>query len=365
MRLREFYNRVTEGLALGELWVQFKSDAHSSYRLYSHEVDWETLQRLPFFRRTARIAGALFWAMLMLLSPARRVLLLLSLGCLLLGSVGAVENRPRFSLFGSLGMLILVALELADRVVMKRDLKIARDIQRWLVPEVPPHSEKFDIAFSTRPANTVGGDYYDVIATGLQGQEGPPARLLLVVADVAGKSVPAALLMATFHASLKTLVSRNPPLLELATGLNDFACTESQQGKRFTTAFLAELDCEDGSLKFVNAGHNYPILRHADGRVERLQKGGLPFGIRPRTPYQVGVASLAQDDLLIIFTDGVVEAVNEEGAEFGEARLLGLVQSLSLNDADTCLKELIDSVERFVGTARQHDDMTWLLVRSR
>jgi sigma-B regulation protein RsbU (phosphoserine phosphatase) len=169
-RVDSFWQRVTEGLEIQTLWSQFVSEARASYDLYSREVDWEALARETRGRRILKTAGALFWAMILKLSPARRVFLLIALvlGVLSVqvqvsGPHGAPPQAGANGLqFVSIGMLVfLLALELADRVTMKRDLEIAREIQRWLVPEVPPQVPGVDIAFASRPANTVGGDYYD------------------------------------------------------------------------------------------------------------------------------------------------------------------------------------------------------------
>jgi len=346
-------------MELAELWSQFKSEACSTYKLYSHGIDWKALEKTPRWRRGFKIVWVLFLSMLMHLSPARRILLLISMVLVIFGS-GDEANQPSPAFYGGLGLLLLLALELADRVIMKRDLEIAREIQAWLVPEQAPQIPGVDIAFATRPANTVGGDYYDVILRGTEREENQD--LLLVMADVAGKSIPAALLMATFQASLKAMLSARPSLLELARGLNYYTCTRSQDGRRFTTAFLAEFDFKAGLMAYINAGHNYPILRRRGGRFERCQKGGLPFGIRSNAQYEVGKTPLAGGDLFLVFTDGVIEAVNENEEEYGEARLLDRVLKISGEDANVSLKELMKDVNQFVGQARQHDDMSWLLI---
>src|SRR5262249_52096370 len=152
-----------------------------------------------------------------------------------------------------------------------------------------PKVEGVDIAFTTRPANTVAGDYYDVFFR-------PNGRLLIVVADVAGKSIPAALLTATLQASLRTLAALPGSLTELVDRVNHYSCEQSLNGRRFTTAFVAELEIGTGSLTYVNAGHNWPVLRRASGEMERLEAGGLPLGIRAGLPYQSGTATLHRGD---------------------------------------------------------------------
>ena len=261
-------------------------------------------------------------------------------------------------------LLFLLALELADRVTMKRDLEIAREIQHWLVPTVPPQVPGVEIAFISRPANTVGGDYYDAFMRASPGCKPDSKRLVVVVADVAGKSVPAALLMATFQASLRTLAEANTSLSELVEGLNRYACAHSLDGRRFTTAFFGELDPETGAFSYVRAGHNAPLLRRASGGLERLETGDLPLGISSDAHFTCGAVTLGPQDLLVIFTDGLVEAVDDAEQEFGEPRVLDVVTSSGGAGAQGTLKNLLSAVDSFVGHARQHDDITCLLLRT-
>jgi len=365
-RVGNFWDRVSDGLEIQTLWGQFFSEARASYRLYDREVDWDALRHETRLRRFLKISHTLFWAMLLKLSPARRVFLLivfLLLALFVLNLRPASIPREAEFLMAIAGLIFLLALELSDRVTMKRDLEIAREIQHWLVPQSPPRVPGVDIAFSSRPANTVGGDYYDAFL--LDGATPAPAsqRLLLVVADVAGKSVPAALLMATFQASLRTVASAATPLAELVARMNDYACAHSLGGRRFTTAFFADFDLAARVLTYIRAGHNVPILRRASGEIQRLEEGDLPLGINPGTCFPSGSATLAPGDLLVIFTDGVIEAVNERDEEFGEARLLEVLRATPAETAATMLQRLTSAVDAFVGFTRQHDDITWLILR--
>jgi sigma-B regulation protein RsbU (phosphoserine phosphatase) len=247
-------------------------------------------------------------------------------------------------------------MEIADRVVMKRDLEIAKEIQTWLLPATPPDVPGVKLAFGTRPANTVAGDFYDVFSRG----EG---KFLFVVADVVGKSIPAALLMATFQASLKTLSMTSGSLVALVERLNEYACTCSQGGQRFTTAFLAEYTPASKKLVYVNAGHNNPVLRRAAGSLERLDVGGLPLGIQVAALYSAAEVTLAAQDWLVIFTDGLVEAVNERNEDFSEPRLLAEIERGAALAPGDLLRQIMAAVDRFTGTAPQHDDTTCLLAR--
>ena len=364
-RSQRFWQRVTEGAATQQLWAQFRADAHATYKFYAADTDLTRKERESRIRWSFRIVRALIWAMAMKLSPGRRVLFLISLVLLFFPDISYSDEDTHFStegfrFFGGAGFLILLALELADRVTMKRDLEIAREIQGWLMPAEPPVVPGVDIAFATRPQNTVAGDYYDAFFRPALPGEQP--RLLLVVADVAGKSIPAALVMATLQASLRTLSALPGSLLDLVARFNDYACAQNQGGRRFSTAFLAELEPATGHLTWINAGHNWPILRRSSGAIERLETGGLPLGISKVRRYECGETTLVQGDLLVIFTDGLVEAENAREEEFDEPRMLQSLAS-SPGPAKEVLAHLMSAVDAFVGATRQHDDITCLVLR--
>lgn len=368
--VRDFWARVTEGLEISELWGQFKSEAHASYGLYSKDVDWDSIQKHKRIKRFFLAAWALFQALLMKLSPARRVLLLIAVVLLIVQpDIRVGGNDTTFGLggVGAAILFVLLALELGDRVTMKRDLEIAREIQQWLVPDHSPLVPGMDIAFATRPQNTVAGDYYDAFFRTTPAGDSGSSPLMVVVADVAGKSVPAALLMATFQAGLRALSATPASLDEIVAGLNRYARAHSLDGRRFTTAFLAEINSETREMRYVNAGHNDPILRRATGEIERLSTGGPPFGVplfsENEISYPSGRVRLQPGDLLFIFTDGVVEAMNEAGQEYGEGRLVPLLRTAPPETAAETLKRVMADVNQFAGFVRQHDDITCLVLR--
>lgn len=370
VRINQFWHRVTEGLEISQLWSQFESEARSSYRLYSRDVEAKTPEGLTRRGHGLHVVKEFFWAVMEKLSPARRVLLLAALILLLFphggfsygsgDSVHVVEFD--FHFWAGLLLFLLLMLEIADRVVMKRDLQIAREIQTWLLPGAPPQIPGLSIAYATRPANTVAGDYYDVFPR--PGRTNEDNRVIFAVADVAGKSIPAAMLMATFQASLKTLSTLQIGLPELVADMNKYACTNSQGGLRFTTAFLSEYDAARRTLNYINAGHNNPILRRSDGRIERLDVGGLPLGILPEAVYQSASVALAPGDWLVIFTDGVVEAENARQDEFDEMRLLNTINSNVTRTPADMLKHLMADLDLFVGSTPQHDDVTCMFLKA-
>jgi phosphoserine phosphatase RsbU/P len=367
-RVRDFWQRLSEGRDIDDLWSQFAADTRSSYGFYGKDVDWEQIHKLPAWKRPLRVAGQLFWAMMNKLTPARRVLLLVALALLLLSSVqfqfgdnNRLEIKSEF--IAALLFLLLLSLELADKVIMKRDLEIAREIQTWLVPSEPPMIPDAEVAFWTRAQNSVAGDYYDAFYPMNDGDTG--GKLMLVIADVAGKSVPAALLMATLQASLRTLASEGISLVQLTERLNRYACAHSLNGQRFTTAIVALYDPATRHLEYVNAGHNSPVLRRTNGGVDRLQSSSLPFGISPDAVFSSDSVDLQPGDTLILFTDGVVEAFNSAGEEFSDSRWINVIRTLPKLSAQETLGQLMKSVEEFVGATRQSDDITCLVLQTK
>ncbi len=360
------WGRLSEGRRIDELWSQFTADTRSSYGFYVKDVDWDEINKLPRWHRPLHVARAMFAAMLYKLSAVRRVLLLIALVLLVSSGfkfefAGKSTLEVRFELFAALIFLFLLSLELADKVTMKRDLEIAREIQSWLVPSEPPIVPNADVAFATRPQNSVAGDYYDAFYP--LGNPAANEKLFLVIADVAGKSIPAALLMATFQASLRTITGEGVSLAELVTRLNRYATAHSLDGRRFTTALLAQYDPGTRCLEYINAGHNNPILRRKDGTIERLETGGVPLGIESSSQYDIGSADLASGDLLLLFTDGMVDAFNQKGEEFGDPRLVSSMNSLEGQTAQQSMQFLMQQVDGFVGATRQFDDITCLVLR--
>jgi serine phosphatase RsbU (regulator of sigma subunit) len=358
---KDRWRRLTAGMELEELWTQFKSEAQESSRLYKQDLDKRSdLDKDDrSWKQPFKLFGSLFWSVLRKLSPPRRLFLLFTMFLALLSLVDfhfLFVTRELEAMLAFGGLLILLILVIADHISMKRDIEIAREIQRWLVPRRAPDVPGVDIAFATRPAKTIGGDYYDAF---LRATDGP---LLIAVADVSGKSVPAAMLMATFQGSLRALAGGSGTLSELAVGLNRQVCANSQHG-RFTTAFIAELDPATGDLRFLSAGHSPPILKREDGRIERLESENIPLGIELKEIYKTGITRLEAGDLLVIYTDGVTEARNDDEEQFGEARLLSLLQAVGQEGSALTLAHIMHVLDDFVGGAAQHDDITCLIVR--
>jgi sigma-B regulation protein RsbU (phosphoserine phosphatase) len=261
-------------------------------------------------------------------------------------------------LVGFLLMNLLVLLEVADRLSLKRDLEVAREIQQAMLPEgmwSGPGVEAFGL---TKPANTVGGDFYDILPQ-------PDGRLIVTLGDVAGKASPAALLMALLLAMLRTLVDEGLGLQALVSRLNAHICRHAPPS-RFITIFLAWYDPRTGEIEFVNAGQTPPLLRRQTGTVERLLTGGIALGMFEGSTYETGRAQLEPGDALVMYSDGITEAEDPAGEPFDEA---GLERTLALYpgtfpeaSAASIGQAVFEAVERHRRDSRLSDDLTVLVL---
>ena len=235
----------------------------------------------------------------------------------------------------------------------EQEVAEARSIQQGLLPISIPQQPGYEVAGAWQPANTVGGDYYDVLGF-------DESTLGLCIADVAGKGLPAALLMSNLQAGVRGLASSSLPPDVLCTRLNSLVC-HNTGGDRFITLFYAQLDGPGRRLSYTNAGHNAPVLLHRDGSYERLQAGGGVLGILPVQKFAIGTAQLAPGDRVVFFTDGVTESCDEGGDEFGEARLLQLLQEHRAASASQLLERILATVCEF-NRGHWQDDATLLVL---
>ena len=249
----------------------------------------------------------------------------------------------------------------AQRVV-EREFEIASDVQRHLLPSQSPVYPGLDVAFSYRPARQLGGDYYDFILLSSD-------RIAIAVGDVSGKGLPSALLMASLQSLVHTnLAVREGELARFATELSQRVYEETTP-ERYVTLFFGILDTSVLTFRYVNAGHHAPLffrkwnLSRRSSDLETLEQSGPPLGLFPGTRYLAGQTSLQEGDVLVLYTDGVSEATNEEGEEFGEERLMQVVRSsISLSASQVC-QEIEHHLNQFTGSRPQWDDMTLAVVK--
>ncbi|MFN7914409.1 MAG: GAF domain-containing SpoIIE family protein phosphatase [Vicinamibacterales bacterium] len=252
------------------------------------------------------------------------------------------------------------ALEVSQ-AKMEHELQLAAQIQANLFPTELPVSAALDLAARNRPARQCGGDHYDALV--VEGDGG--RQLLLCVADVSGKGMPAALLMSNMQATLRALLGRTETLPQLASQASDLLYGSTAGNKYVTAAFLQlDLDARHGSGRFVSAGHVDCLLVKADGTPVRLTSTGAPLGLLPPgLPFDETTVSIDVGDCVVLFSDGVPDAQNEAGEEFGDERLLAIVQQARTEPSSAIVERVFSAIDAFAGSAAQFDDITLFVVR--
>jgi sigma-B regulation protein RsbU (phosphoserine phosphatase) len=242
---------------------------------------------------------------------------------------------------------------IASTRAQERESAEARSIQQGFLPKDIPQLAGYEIVGAWQPARVVGGDYYDVLPFGKE-------TLGLCIGDVAGKGLPAALLMSNLQAAFRGFASPAVSPEALCDKLNSLIC-RNIASDRFITFFYAQLDGVARQLRYTNAGHNAPIVAHKDGSHDRLREGGGILGVFPVQAFDMGVYDLAAGDRVLLFTDGVTEACNPEGEEFGDARLLQLLEENRELSAEDLQRKILSVVAEFC-RGHWHDDATLIAI---
>jgi phosphoserine phosphatase RsbU/P len=271
-------------------------------------------------------------------------------------------SKSDMEFVASVGSLAIISIENArlfketlEKQRLEKDLETARNIQNNLLPKTFPRLSNFEIAAYNKSARMVGGDYYDLVKL-------DENHVLFAIADVSGKGVPAALLMANIQAFLKSICKMNLPLARATDLLNDLVTENTTMGS-FITFFWGIIDNENRQLTYVNAGHNPPLLIR-DSKISKLKKGGMILGVmQTMIPYLSDTIQLNTDDTLVLFTDGITEAMNTKWEEFSDEKLEALVIEKNTGDVSYLLDEIKLSVEEFTRGAEQSDDITGLVIK--
>jgi phosphoserine phosphatase RsbU/P len=245
--------------------------------------------------------------------------------------------------------------ERLERERLERELALASEIQQRFQPTAPPVVGGYELQGISFPCYEIGGDYYDFI-------EREDGRLVIALGDVSGKGTAAALLMSSLHAAVHAQSGSHDSLVETISAVNKYLA-DNIPANRFVTLFYAELDPESGSLAFLNAGHNPPLIVHSAGTVEQLASGGLPLGIKRDADYREGRTQLHHGDVLVIYSDGVTEAVSPTGEEFGPTRLYEVV-SRNIEASASGIRDRIESsLTKFSQGTSAADDITLVIVK--
>jgi sigma-B regulation protein RsbU (phosphoserine phosphatase) len=252
---------------------------------------------------------------------------------------------------------LLLLLEVADRLSLKGELEVAREIQLAMLPTGTYSAGDAEICGVTRPANTVGGDFYDVIP--LTGD--PEGRVIVTIGDVAGKGSPAALLMALLLAVLRTLVDERLEARALMARLNTQICRHTP-GSRFITLFYGVYTPSSGALTYVNAGQNPPLLRRGDGTIERLGCTGVALGMFDGSAFDAVDTYVAPGEILLLYSDGITEAENPAGQPFEESGLERFLATRGDDPPAVLAPALLRAIEVHARDSRFADDLTVLIL---
>ena len=361
---RSFVADYTDGLNVRDLKRMFGEDATKAFRVLSRDQGEPASPKddVAGFLHGLKVV---FLGISHKLSPARRLIFACAVLATLLGLLGGRSlafSAGDFTFsFGTATFYLIVALcafaflftmELVDRIRVRDELEVARQLQNDLLPQEAPSLPGFAFAHSYRTANEVGGDYFDVslLADG---------RVALIIGDASGHGIAAGLLMAIANATLKTALEVDPHPAPVARLLNS---TLYRTGDRraFMTLFYALLDPVSGQVDFICAGHPFPLLRKDSGAIEELGRGALPLGMRPEIDLTVQRTRLDPGDTLLLFTDGLPEALDSEEKSFSFSRLESLIREGG--SAPAVHDRVVRAFEQHVARKNLEDDVTLLAV---
>jgi hypothetical protein len=378
-RARALFNTYTRDVSREDFQRLFTHDTFDAYRFFTRGADDDKYAGLPLWRSAPLRLREFFVAFTLRLSAPRRALYIGSLLIALTGiirlfrgfdSVDVPFGLPFFQISvwtpvwaeGTIALIVslflvhvIVLLEVADRLSLKGELEVAREIQLAMLPGGTYRAGDIQICGMTRPANTVGGDFYDVLPL----RDG---RVIVALGDVAGKGSPAALLMALLLAVLRTLVDEELDAPALVARLNVQICRHSP-ASRFITLFYAVYSPTTGTLTYVNAGQNPPLIRRRNGRYERLGGTGVALGMFEQSVFGAIDTTLEPGETLVLYSDGITEAENPDGQPFEETGLELVIERHANEEPAEIGTRVLKAVEAHARASRFVDDLTILLLK--
>ncbi|MGA9408649.1 MAG: PP2C family protein-serine/threonine phosphatase, partial [Bacteroidota bacterium] len=276
---------------------------------------------------------------------------------------GGTYSNADLEFIYSLGNLAIISLEntrlfyeAVEKQKMENELNIAREIQKGLLPRLLPKIHGLDLAALNISSKQVGGDYYDVIVL-------ENGDLVVAIGDVSGKGTPASLLMANVQATIRTLVHFDLPLSEMTLRVNRLI-SENTGSDKFITFFWGIFNPKTKIFRYVNAGHNYPFVVRSNKSIERLKEGGIILGVtNDPVPYTEGTVQLLPGDIIVMFTDGISEAMNIDGIDYTEERVEQFLLNIGPLTAQGVLDEIQNEIARYTSGAPQSDDITLVVMK--
>lgn len=363
--LRDLVRHFSEGLAGDELKRLFDRDAPQAYEVLTR--DQKEPEPKDGFHRLLHRARLLFLSISYKLTPARRLLFAAALLFLFFNALDfslsagdvdehgwaiSIDASPLWGTAAGLCLLLLLSLEMVDKVRVRDELEVARQLQTDLLPRASPELAGYRFAHSYRTANAVGGDYYDFLPLA-------DGKLALVVGDASGHGMAAGLVMAIAHATLRTAIDVDPACDRVLAMVNRTICRTGDR-RTFMSLFYGLLEPSTGAFEHCSAGHPFPLLRRASGEILELGTGGLPLGLKDPLPACVEQAALLPGDTLVLYSDGLPEAIDGEGNAFGFERLREL--TAEGGSAQEIHDRIFAAFDRHTAASPLHDDLTLVVV---
>ena len=343
---------IAKDLQRGDFWVSIKQDWRELKEFFLSSERKEKLGDMFVIKRWLFMPFWLMKSLYLHLNPARRILLLFS-AILLIASNGKEQNTTSL-FFSGLIVFFILMLELKDKLLARDELAAGRSVQAALMPEEQPVIEGWQLWLITKPANDVGGDIVDFI-------ELDEKKRYLALSDISGKGLGAALLAAKLQSTVRALISVNISLSDLVSQVNSIFYRDTPSSS-FASMFYLELETNNGEIHFVNAGHMPPYI-FKNKELIKLEKGGPALGLMKNVSYKESSITMNSGDFLFLYSDGVSEAENENGAFFGEKRL-ELLLNRYCDKAPKYLGNIVlNSIADFVGEAAAHDDISMLILK--
>ncbi|MBN2431531.1 MAG: serine/threonine-protein phosphatase [Acidobacteria bacterium] len=341
-----------------DLQRTFHRDVKALYGFYIDEERRRELAQMNSVKRFFMLLGWMFKSLYGKLSPVRQLMLVISLALILWGNhtfaAGGIRISLNLTQIGALLLLLILMLELKDKLLARDELEVGRAVQLSLLPEHNPDLPGWEIWLYTEPANDVGGDLVDYLETG-------PDRLSLILGDVSGKGLGAALLMAKLQATVRALAAERPTMVDLGRRINEIFCRDGLPG-RFATMVYLELLAGTATVRLLNAGHIPPVVIRHD-RLDVFSPVALPMGILADTTFQDQATDLQAGDVLLLYSDGVTEATNDALELYDDDRLFNMLPQLRPFPPETIGRRILESVNAFVQDAPRSDDLSMIILK--
>ena len=346
-------------LSYNEIEKLIKREATEVYEFFASDIPKQDQSKNKLIRALIFIRS-LFNAFLLKLRPARR---LFYIAAVIIFIIGYSQEIGSYVIFSFILLNGLLAFELADKLLTKDELQLARKIQAGLMPQDPPQNDHYEISAFYQSAKEIGGDYFDIIKT-----EGDDNKTYVIVVDISGKGIAAALYMVRVQAIIKLLIKSASGVKDILINLKKYF-SENLQKDYFLTLIGASIE-ENGKLVACSAGHN-PMLyfNYQTNSVEMLNPKGIGIGLNDKGIFEKTIEEKeltpSANDIIVFYTDGLTEAMNENKVQFGIEKLQRLIEANKDKSAKEIKERLVGTIRSFIGNNYQHDDLTFVILKAK